>query len=113
MLPNLMARWSALNAGFLARQAEASEKAAMVGNVTKFFRLTLQSAVLGVGALLAIDGKISPGMMIAGSILMGRVLSPLEMVISVWRQWSGARSAYDRLVDLLANNPVRRIGMSL
>jgi ATP-binding cassette subfamily C exporter for protease/lipase len=113
MLPNLMARWSALNAGFLARQAEASEKAAMVGNVTKFFRLTLQSAVLGVGALLAIDGKISPGMMIAGSILMGRVLSPLEMVISVWRQWSGARSAYDRLVDLLESNPVRRIGMSL
>ncbi|MDH6147169.1 ATP-binding cassette subfamily C exporter for protease/lipase [Paraburkholderia sp. WSM4179] len=113
MLPNLMARWSVLNAGFLARQAEASEKAAVVGNVTKFFRLSLQSLVLGVGALLAIDGKVSPGMMIAGSILMGRVLSPLEMVISVWRQWSGARSAYDRLVELLENNPVRRIGMSL
>ncbi|MEX3790526.1 type I secretion system permease/ATPase [Paraburkholderia sp. BR14374] len=113
MLPNLMARWSVLNAGFLLRQAEASEKAALVGNVTKFFRLSLQSLVLGIGALLAIDGKISPGMMIAGSILMGRVLGPLEMVISVWRQWSGARSAYDRLVELLKNNPVRRIGMTL
>ncbi|MGF6837640.1 ATP-binding cassette subfamily C exporter for protease/lipase [Paraburkholderia youngii] len=113
MLPNLMARWSVLNAGFLSRQAEASEKAALVGNVTKFFRLSLQSLVLGIGALLAIDGKISPGMMIAGSILMGRVLGPLEMVISVWRQWSGARSAYDRLVELLKNNPVRRIGMTL
>ncbi|MFM0142924.1 type I secretion system permease/ATPase [Paraburkholderia sp. RL18-085-BIA-A] len=113
MLPNLMSRWSVLNAGFLARQAEASEKAAMVGNVTKFVRLSLQSLVLGVGALLAIDGKVSPGMMIAGSILMGRVLGPLELVISVWRQWSGARSAYDRLVELLENNPARRIGMSL
>ncbi|REE22614.1 ATP-binding cassette subfamily C exporter for protease/lipase [Paraburkholderia sp. BL27I4N3] len=113
MLPNLMSRWSILNAGFLARQAEASEKAAMVGNVTKFFRLSLQSLILGLGALLAIEGKVSPGMMIAGSILMGKVLGPLEMVISVWRQWSGARSAYDRLVDLLENNPVRRIGMSL
>ncbi|RKR36809.1 type I secretion system permease/ATPase [Paraburkholderia sp. BL17N1] len=113
MLPNLMSRWSILNAGFLARQAEASEKAAMVGNVTKFFRLSLQSLILGLGALLAIEGKVSPGMMIAGSILMGKVLGPLEMVISVWRQWSGARSAYDRLVDLLETNPVRRIGMSL
>ena len=113
MLSNLMARWSILNSGFLARQAEASEKAALVTNVTKFFRLSLQSLVLGIGALLAIDGKISPGMMIAGSILMGRVLSPLEMVISVWRQWSGARGAYDRLVVLLESNPVRRIGMAL
>lgn len=113
MLPNLMSRWSILNAGFLARQAEASEKAAMVGNVTKFVRLSLQSLILGLGALLAIDGKVSPGMMIAGSILMGKVLGPLEMVISVWRQWSGTRSAYDRLVELLENNPVRRIGMSL
>jgi ATP-binding cassette subfamily C exporter for protease/lipase len=113
MLPHLMARWSVLNSGFLARQAEASEKAALVGNVTKFFRLTLQSLVLGLGALLAIEGKISPGMMIAGSILMGRVLSPLELLISVWRQWSGAKSAYERLVDLLEANPQRRIGMSL
>jgi ATP-binding cassette, subfamily C, bacterial exporter for protease/lipase len=113
MLPHLMARWSVLNSGFLARQAEASEKAALVGNVTKFFRLALQSLVLGVGALLAIEGKISPGMMIAGSILMGRVLSPLELLISVWRQWSGAKSAYERLVELLEANPQRRIGMSL
>lgn len=113
MLPNLMSRWSILNAGFLVRQAEASEKAAMVGNVTKFVRLALQSLVLGIGALLAIDGKVSPGMMIAGSILMGRVLGPLELVISVWRQWSSARSAYDRLVELLENNPARRIGMKL
>ncbi|MGA7816432.1 type I secretion system permease/ATPase [Caballeronia sp.] len=113
MLPQLMARWATLNAGFLARQAEASEKAALVGNVTKFFRLALQSLVLGVGALLAIDGKISPGMMIAGSILMGRVLAPLELLISVWRQWSGAKSAYERLVNLLDANPQRRIGMKL
>lgn len=113
MLPNLMSRWAVLNHGFLAQQAEASEKAALVSNVTKFVRMSLQSLVLGVGALLAIDGKISPGMMIAGSILMGRTLAPLEMMIGVWRQWSGARSAYERLAELLDGNPARRIGMSL
>jgi ATP-binding cassette, subfamily C, bacterial exporter for protease/lipase len=113
MLPNLLARWASLNTGFLSSQAEASEKAALIGNVTKFVRISQQSLVLGVGALLAIEGSISPGMMIAGSILMGRALSPLEMVIGVWRQWSGVKSAYCRLVDLLEENPVRRIGMSL
>ncbi|MCG5075612.1 type I secretion system permease/ATPase [Paraburkholderia tagetis] len=113
MLPTLMARWSKLNTGFLLQQAEASEKAALIGNVTKFVRISLQSLVLGVGALLAIDGKVSAGMMIAGSILMGRALSPLELVIGVWRQWSGVKSAYERLVELLESNPPRRIGMSL
>ncbi|HKR47626.1 MAG TPA: type I secretion system permease/ATPase [Paraburkholderia sp.] len=113
MLPNLMARWSTLNTGFLSMQAEASEKAALIGNVTKFARISLQSLVLGVGALLAIDGRVSPGMMIAGSILMGRALSPLEMMIGVWKQWSGVKGAYGRLVDLLQENPSRRIGMSL
>jgi ATP-binding cassette subfamily C exporter for protease/lipase len=44
---------------------------------------------------------------------MGRALAPLEMMIGVWRQWSGARSAYERLAELLDGNPARRIGMSL
>ncbi|MPW17645.1 type I secretion system permease/ATPase [Paraburkholderia sp. CNPSo 3157] len=113
MLPDLLSRWSVLNTGFLARQAEASEKAALVGNITKFVRLSLQSLVLGLGALLAIRGQVTSGMMIAGSILMGRALSPLEMVISVWRQWNAAKSAYNRLVDLLDANPARRVGMTL
>jgi ATP-binding cassette subfamily C exporter for protease/lipase len=69
--------------------------------------------VLGLGALLAIRGQVTSGMMIAGSILMGRALSPLEMVISVWRQWNAAKSAYNRLVDLLDANPARRVGMTL
>ncbi len=113
MLPQLMARWAALNTGFLAAQAQASEKAALVGSFTKFARLSLQSLVLGLGAYLAIDGEISPGMMIAGSILMGKVLGPLEMVIGVWKQWGGAQVAYQRLVELLENNPPRTAGMKL
>lgn len=113
MLPQLMARWAALNSGFLAAQGQASEKAAVVGSFTKFARLSLQSLVLGLGALLAIDGVISPGMMIAGSILMGKVLSPLELVIGVWRQWGSTKAAYLRLVELLENNPPRRAGMQL
>jgi ATP-binding cassette subfamily C exporter for protease/lipase len=68
---------------------------------------------LGYGALLAIEGHITPGMMIAASILMGRALSPLQLVISVWKQWSSTRSAYTRLTELLTAYPPRQAGMEL
>ncbi|QRX84537.1 type I secretion system permease/ATPase [Glaciimonas sp. PAMC28666] len=113
MLPNLQARWFRLHSKFLQLQAEASEKAGIVGAVTKFTRNSLQSLVLGVGAWLAIDGHITPGMMIAASILMGKALSPVEQVIGVWKNFSNTRSAYERLTTLLTDNPPRRAGMEL
>lgn len=113
MLPNLMARWFKLHGRFLQLQAEASEKAGIIAAVTKFVRVSMQSLILGYGALLVLDGKMTGGMMIVASILMGRALSPVEQLIGVWRTWSGTRSAYKRLNELLAANPPRRMGMSL
>ncbi len=113
MLPNLMARWMKMHGKFLQLQAEASEKAGVVGAITKFVQISLQSLVLGFGALLAIEGKMTPGMMIAASILVGRALSPVQQVIAVWKTWSSTRSAYMRLSALLADNPQRREGMDL
>jgi ATP-binding cassette subfamily C exporter for protease/lipase len=113
MLPNLLTRWYKLHGKFLHLQAEASEKGGLVGAVTKFVQVSLQSLVLGYGALLAIEGKISPGMMIAASILVGRALAPVQQVIGVWKTYSTTRSAYERLVALLAANPERSAGMEL
>lgn len=113
MLPNLMARWFRLHGRFLQLQAEASEKAGIVGAITKFVRISLQSLILGYGALLVLQNKITPGMMIVGSILMGRALSPVEQVIGIWKSWSGTRSAYDRLNALLSQNAPRERGMAL
>ncbi|WP_036245451.1 type I secretion system permease/ATPase [Massilia sp. BSC265] len=113
MLPNLMSRWFKLHSRFLNLQAEASEKAGVVGALTKFTQTALTSLVLGFGALLAIEGRITPGMMIAASILIGRALAPVQQVIAVWKSWSSTRSAYDRLVKLLGDNPERSAGMEL
>lgn len=113
MLPNLMGRWFKLHSKFLNLQAEASEKAGTVGAITKFVQVSLQSLILGYGALLAIEGKITPGMMIAASILVGRALAPVQQVIAVWKTWSGTRAAYVRLTELLAANPARDSGMPL
>ncbi|HEX8955676.1 MAG TPA: type I secretion system permease/ATPase, partial [Burkholderiaceae bacterium] len=113
MLPNLMARWFSRHSVFLKLQADASEKSGTLQAITKFVQVSQQSLVLGFGALLAVDGKISAGMMIAASILVGRALAPVQSLIGVWKSWSSARSAYTRLVTLLEENPPRRVPMSL
>ncbi|CAI0821149.1 type I secretion system permease/ATPase [Serratia entomophila] len=113
MLPNLKRRWFSLHSRFLNSQRVASERAATVSSATKFVRISLQSLVLGLGGWLAIDGHITPGMMIAGSILMGRTLAPIEQVINVWKSWSAAKLSYHRLVKLLEQHPERGSGMSL
>ncbi len=113
MLPNLLARWYQLHGRFLHLQAEASEKAGIVGAMTKFTSVAMQSLVLGLGALLVLEGSITPGMMIAGSILLGKAIGPVQLVISVWKQFSNTRSAYERLTQLLSDNPPRQAGMSL
>ena len=113
MLPNLQGRWFALHQRFLQLQAEASVKAGIVGAATKFVQVSLQSLVLGFGALLVLENKMSPGMMIAASILVGRALAPVQQVIGVWKSWSSTRSAYERLNELLEKNPARPAGMPL
>lgn len=113
MLPNLMARWQRIHRRFLKLQGEASEKSGMVSALSKFARITLQSLILGLGALLALENRITPGMMIVGSILMGRALAPVDQLINVWKGWSATQSAYRRLAELLSANPPRVRGMAL
>ena len=113
MLPNLMGRWFKLHGKFLHLQAEASEKAGLVGAGTKFVQMSMQSLVLGLGALLVLDGKITSGMMIAASILLGRALMPVQQVIGVWKSLSSVRSSFERLSALLELNPARSAGMPL
>jgi len=113
MLPNMRARWYDQHVKFLKLQAEASQKASKVGSVTKFVQIAVQSLILGLGALLVIMGDVTAGMMIAGSILLGRALAPVQQIIAVWRQWSSVTSAYARLQKLLADNPPREAGMEL
>jgi ATP-binding cassette subfamily C exporter for protease/lipase len=113
MLPNLLGRWFKMHGKFLHLQAEASQKAGTVGAVTKFVQVSLQSLVLGLGALLVLEDKITAGMMIAASILVGRALAPVQQVISVWKTWGSTRMAYERLSTLLEKNPERAAGMPL
>jgi ATP-binding cassette subfamily C exporter for protease/lipase len=113
MLPALRRRWSVLQQEMLCQQQIASEKTGSISAGTRAARMTLQSLVLGFGAWLVLEDRITPGMMIAASILMGRALSPIELVIGVWKQWSGARLAWQRLDALLAAHPERDVTLIL
>ncbi|MEG0040594.1 MAG: type I secretion system permease/ATPase [Massilia sp.] len=113
MLPNLIGRWFKTHSKFLGLQADASEKAARIAAITKFVQVSLQSLVLGFGALLVLENKITAGMMIAASILVGRALAPVQQVIGVWKSWGSTRSALERLERLLEVNPERDAGMAL
>ena len=113
MLSNLRRRWYDKYGKVIALQGLASDRAGTITSITKFVRISQQSLILGLGALLAIEGKITPGGMIVSSILMGRALAPVEMLIGVWNQFLTARSAYDRLERLLKEFPARPESMPL
>jgi len=81
--------------------------------ISKTFRQILQVAMLGIGAWLAIQDMISPGVLIAGSIIMGRALVPIEGTIGSWRSITMARASYRRLERLLATTPDDALAMSL
>jgi len=91
----------------------ASDVLAILSATSKAVRVILQSAALGLGAYLVISGHMSPGGMIAASILVGRALAPLEQVIGSWRQFEAAHDAYGRITAFLRDRQPRVPAMQL
>lgn len=113
MIDNLRQRWYDRYKLLLAMQSVASDRAGVISSATKFIRLAQQSLILGVGALLVIKGELTPGGMIAGSILMGRTLAPVELLIGTWKQLISARGAFERLEKMLNQFPASKENMTL
>jgi PrtD family type I secretion system ABC transporter len=106
-------RWQSLNRSFLSGQAESSDLAAGLGAMGRSFRMMLQSGVLAVGAYLVINQQATAGVIIASSILSARALAPVDLAISHWRSFVGARQARERLHKLLVLLPELRMPTSL
>ena len=99
-------RWQKARGLALGQSIEAADVTGVFGSVSKVFRMFLQSAMLGLGAWLVLRGELSSGAMIAGSILMGRALAPIEQAVGGWPLVSRAREGHARLADLLTRTPV-------
>lgn len=113
MLEAIKTRWMRRHNESLRLQSGASDWAGILTNTTKVVRIALQSLMLGAGALLAIEGKISPGLMIAASIIGAKSLAPVEVLIGNWNQVVAAQLAWRRLRALLDTVAVEPDRMAL
>jgi PrtD family type I secretion system ABC transporter len=107
MVPAVTQRWAKLNNDLQKLQMETSRTAGQISGITKFMRQFIQTAMLCAGAYLVIDQHVTGGVMMAATIILGRALAPVEMLISGWRSLVDARSAYARLDKLLASRARR------
>ena len=113
MLDGLQRRWRKIRDPGVSLQASASDRMGILLGSTKAVRFALQVGMLCGGGYLALQQIITPGVMIAASIIMGRALAPVEQAIGAWRGFVGARGAYARLRKLLETTPQQDEGIEL
>jgi PrtD family type I secretion system ABC transporter len=105
MSRRLASRWIDANQNYLAGNQRASDITGGLGAIAKVLRMTLQSAVLAVGAYLVINQQATAGVIIAGSILSARALAPVDLAIAHWKSFVAARQSWHRLNRLLEQLP--------
>ena len=113
MLPAVMARWRVGVVEMSGPMNRAMDRAAPLLATTKFFRLAVQIAILGIGAYLVLGQELTSGASIAASIIMGRALAPVEQMIGGWKQLVQARQSWKRLQAFLVMPRLRPPGMPL
>ncbi|AWI87252.1 type I secretion system permease/ATPase [Methylobacterium sp. DM1] len=106
MIPESVMIWGRDTGESLKAQVTGQDRNIVIAGLSKFVRLSTQILMLGWGASLALDGKLTGGMMIAASIISGRALAPIEGVIDGWRSYVQARMAYVRVKALLQSSPL-------
>ncbi|WP_275392330.1 type I secretion system permease/ATPase [Aliiroseovarius sp. Z3] len=98
-------QWKQLRNTALSTGLWMSDRQSLFAVTSKTFRQFLQSAMLGLGAYLALQGAMSPGAMIAGSILLSRALGPVDIVVSHWPTVQQAKAAWHSLSQRLSEAP--------
>ena len=101
----VLTRWQTTRNDALTSNISASDKTGVFATLSKTFRFFLQSAMLAVGAWLVLQNELTPGAMIAGSILMGRALAPIDQAIGGWSVYQRARQGWSSLQTLLSSTP--------
>jgi PrtD family type I secretion system ABC transporter len=101
MVPAVIGRWQALNTEAVEQQTTANNRASEILAASMFMRAALQILMLALGAYLIVAQHLTPGIMIAAGLILGRALMPVQMVISSWKTMVEARGAYERLDKML------------
>lgn len=112
MLANLRHRWAIQHQSYVREQGFAYVRMATIQGFNKSLRLVMQSLGLGLCAWLVLQHEMTPGMMIAGSVLISRALSPIDQIIGASRSWINVKEAHRRLSQLLDAFPPQNKGMA-
>ena len=113
MVGGIRNTWTSLRNSMITSQADASDRAANILASSRFARMALQVVMLATGGYLAVGDLITPGTMIAASIIMGRALAPVELAVAQWRSFVSARDSYGRMIDLISAQPTPKAKMDL
>lgn len=98
-------RWQESHNESLMWQEIGNDRSSVLSTFSKSLRMLNQSLILGLGAYLVINMELSGGMMIAGSVLLGRALAPLDQMVGAWKQFAAAQQSWVRLNTMLASYP--------
>jgi len=113
MVGSMRRRWQSSQEDSLDSHMLASDRGGLLSSLSRTLRLVFQSAILAVGAYLAVKQEITPGTMIAASIIMSRALAPLEMAVAQWSQFQSFIRSWQRLTKLLRETPTKPKRMDL
>lgn len=102
MLDGFVKRWQAMNAPVLEGMGSTGRRMGLVQSTSKFFRQLMQIAMMGAGAYLVIDQNMTPGIMLAATIIQGRAMAPVESLLANWANLVQARAAFARLFPILS-----------
>ncbi len=106
-------RWKKLRDESLAESVSTGDIGGRFSSLTKALRMFLQSAILGLGAYLVLQGEVTAGVMVAASILLGRALAPIEIIIGQWPAVQRALKGWSNLSELLGKVPPEQPRTSL
>jgi len=108
MAPAVAQRWEAQSGSLQLGQLGLQRIAGLVGSATRFFRQSVQVAMMAAAAWLVIQQQASAGVMIAVTIILGRALAPVEQLVAQWKALVEARVAWQRLSALLGRGDAPR-----
>ncbi len=113
MVNNVVNHWGRAHSASMQAGDETGKINSIFTGVSKFLRLLLQIVILGYGAVLVLEGEMTPGMIFASSILSGRALQPIDQVIGSWRQLVSGMESWKRLQEFLKKSKTRENYMAL
>lgn len=113
MLPVLARRWDQAQNETLSAGTKGLTRSRMVASATKALRSGMTGAMVATGLVLVLNGWASSGTLVAGNMILARILLPFEHFSATLKQWADAMAAWRRVRLLLSETTPTRYAHAL